>query len=90
MNIGKIEYRVRPVTRYIVTRFEESERGGSSGQLGEYDNNQVAFEVGYALCCAEHERLGWPPGDERIKYPTLVYGATSECPMPQVVSVTTQ
>lgn len=69
----KIEYRVRPVTRYIVSRFEERDGGGTSGssrQQGEYDNADVAYQVGYALAKAEHDRLGYPPGDERIVYPT--------------------
>ena len=67
-----IEYRVRPVTRYIVTRWEGDPDGASaaSSQIGtEYANAETAYEVGYALCRAEHERLGWPIGDERIKYP---------------------
>jgi hypothetical protein len=74
-----IEYRVRPVTRYIVTRFAETADGcaGNSSKLGEYDNDGTAFEVAYALCRAEHERLGWPLGDERIKYPSRV--GEAEC-----------
>ena len=77
-----IEYRVRPVTRFIVTRFwreddpanagaglaSDSGPSGSS-QHGEFDNHTTAYAVGYALCKQEHERLGWPVGDERIKYP---------------------
>lgn len=76
----KIEYRVRPVTRFIVTRWEreESDDGlastaGSSRQIGnEYANAETAYEVGYALCRAEHERLGYPPDDARITYPQRV------------------
>lgn len=70
-----IEYRVRPVTRYIVTRWEGDDdpkqaQANGSRQIGnEYANAETAYEVGYALCKAEHDRLGWPPGDERIKYP---------------------
>lgn len=76
MEIDQVEYQVRPVTRFVVTRWE-SQRGtnsGSSGSaaLGEFDNQQVAYQVGYALAKAEHDRLGWPPGDERIKYPAMV------------------
>lgn len=70
--MSKIEYRVRPVTRYIVTRYEEKDdnrQTASVSTLGEYENENVAYEVGYALCRAEHERLGYPPGDERINYP---------------------
>lgn len=71
MDIGKIEYRVRPVTRYVVTRFHEDAAGktGGSSVKGEYDNADMAYEVGYALCKEEHERLGLPPSDERIQYP---------------------
>lgn len=67
----KIEYRVRMVPRYIVTRYHESESGvtGGSETRGQYDNDEVAYEVAYALCSAEHARLGWPLGDERIQYP---------------------
>jgi hypothetical protein len=69
--VEKIEYRVRPVTRYVVTRYEltETSNGGSVQGRGEYENAQTAYEVAYALCRAEHERLGWPFGDERIQYP---------------------
>ena len=66
----RVEYRVRPVTRYIITKYEEwSDRTPGVQTLGEYDNAEVAFEVGYALCKAEHDRLGWPVADERIQYP---------------------
>jgi hypothetical protein len=76
--VGKhVQYRIVPVTRYIVTRYEsevhESGMGsGSSGSTqltGEYQNENMAYEVGYALCKAEHDRLGYPPDDERIQYP---------------------
>lgn len=75
MDIGKIEYRVRPVTRFIVTRYEQSAANSDgssscgSSQLGEYDSAAVAYQVGYALCKAEHQRLGWPIDDGRISYP---------------------
>lgn len=72
----KIEYRVRPVTRYIVTRFEQeydpagiSASAGFTGEKGEFPNFDTAYAVAYALCKAEHERLGYPLDDERIKYP---------------------
>lgn len=68
---ANIEYRVRPVTRYVVTRYENFENQGGVRTLGEYDNEYIAQEVGYALCKAEHERLGWAPGDMRIKYPDM-------------------
>ena len=70
-NLSKVEYRVRKIERYIVTRFHEDEGGqtGGSAVKGEYDNEDIATEVAYALCRAEHHALGWPPGDERIQYP---------------------
>lgn len=70
----KIEYRVRPITRYIVTRYERQDHengkcSGSSSGHGEFDNEETAYQVAYALARAEHDRLGWPIGDERIQYP---------------------
>lgn len=74
MEIQQLDFKVRPVTRYIVTRYEVKGNGTNHGSvgsitLGEFDNLNVAYEVGYALAKAEHDRLGWPPGDMRIKYP---------------------
>lgn len=75
--IEVIQYQVRSVPRYVVTRYERAidagqeppkVRGGSE-MRGEYDNAEVAYEVAYALCKAEHDHRGWPVGDERIQYP---------------------
>lgn len=71
----RIEYRVRPVTRFHVTRYEreDHENGLCSGgceSRGEFDNEETAYQVAYALARAEHDRLGWPIDDERIMYPT--------------------
>lgn len=66
----KIEYRIKPVTRYIVTRHESGDHSNGAEQIGnEYDTAEVAYQVGYAVCALEHQRLGWEIGDERIKYP---------------------
>jgi hypothetical protein len=65
----QVEYRVRPVTRYIVTRFFKEEQGSGSEFKGEFDSPHIAYQVGYALAKDEHERLGYPIGDERIQYP---------------------
>lgn len=70
----QVEYRVRPVTRYIVTRYYEETQGAGRGLCGsqfkgEFDSSRIAYEVGYALAKEEHERLGYPIGDERIQYP---------------------
>jgi len=74
-----IEYRVRPVTRYIVTRFYQKHSeivcsGSGSSQHGEFDNPTTAYAVAYALARQEHERLGWPLDDDRIKYPEPIEG----------------
>lgn len=61
----KIEYRVRPVTRYIITRFETGEGRGVE-QCGEFANEDLAYDVAHALAFKEREDLGWPPGDERM------------------------
>ncbi len=65
------EFRVRPVVRYIVTSFNRSEDGRSQDgrSHGEFENADTAYQVAYALCRQEHERLGFPPGDMRIQYP---------------------
>lgn len=66
----KIEYRIKPVTRYIVTRYESGDHSNGAEQIGnEYDTADVAYQVGYAVCALEHQRLGWEIGDERIRYP---------------------
>jgi hypothetical protein len=64
-----VEYRIKPVTRYIITRYHQIGDSAGVDSKGEYDNADVAYDVGYALCRAEHEQLGWPFGDERIQYP---------------------
>lgn len=72
----KVEYRVREITRYVVTRYHEGSHTGGVETKGEYDNATVAHEVAYALCKAEHEQLGWPLDDERIQYPRNDANAT--------------
>jgi len=68
-----IEYRVRTLERFLVTRFEREDdgpkQGAGSSQVGIYENGQTAYEVAYALARAEAERQGWSPFDERIIYP---------------------
>jgi hypothetical protein len=67
-----IEYKVREVTRYIVTRFYDSPddyaNAKGSKVLGEFDNESDAYGVADALSFKEREDLGWPPGDERIQF----------------------
>lgn len=70
-DFGRVEYRIIQKTRYIVTRFEEAANGseGSVSERGSYDNPDLAWEVGYALCKQDHDRMDYPLGDERIRYP---------------------
>lgn len=69
----KVEYKVRRVTRYVVTRFHQSDCGSAGGSetKGEYANGEVAYQVAYALAAEEHKRLGYPEDDERIQYPKI-------------------
>ena len=57
-----IEYRVRPVTRYIVTRhYSDSSPWGESGgceERGEFDNLSIAETVAKALGRQEAETDG--------------------------------
>lgn len=81
--LGKrIEYRVKEVTRYVVTRWEADVQPpgcGSSGSSAvvaaggaQYDNWETAYAVAYALCKADHDWLGYPLGDDRVMYPVSV------------------
>ncbi len=65
----KVEYKVREIKRYVVTRYHQDGKLAGVESKGEYDNYQIAYEVGYALAKAEHERLGYPVADMRIIYP---------------------
>lgn len=64
----KVEYRIRQVTRFIVTRHYEQEDRRISGtdQKGEFDNLEIAHEVAYALCKDEHQRLGYQIGRAHV------------------------
>lgn len=69
---AKLEYRVRSAPRYFVTRFHETVDGAAGVETkGVYDSQEVACEVAYALCKAEHDKLGFAAGDERIVYPEM-------------------
>jgi len=77
------EYRVRRVERWIVTRFDGGDgTPGISRQIGnEYVSAETAYEVAYALARADHERHGWLPGDDRIRYPEHPqWGVSAESP----------
>lgn len=59
----RVEYRVRKVTRYILTRYEESVEEGDvhlagSEEYGEFDNPQTADRVG-RLCAMGERSSAW-------------------------------
>lgn len=54
---GYAEYKVRPVTRYVVTRFKDDGISASSSQLGEFDNVGAANRVAMALAGAEKDSI---------------------------------
>ena len=54
-----IEYKVRPVTRYIVTRYENRPSGGGVEEVGagaEYGSYHSAFEIAYATALFEKQK----------------------------------
>jgi hypothetical protein len=62
-----IEYKVREVKRYIVTRYQD-DRGSQT--KGEYDNQDIAYEVAYSLAKAESENLNLPIGSMELMFPS--------------------
>lgn len=48
-----IEYRVRKVSRFIITRYEESGNGGNIKTWELFENNTLANEVACALGISE-------------------------------------
>lgn len=67
----KVEYRVRPVTRYIITRYYATENTGGVEQRGEFDNYRTAHDVAYALCKLDHDLAGTSRGDPGFQYPSF-------------------
>ncbi len=78
----EIEYRIREVTRYIVTKWhsETGPNGDSGGveTIGEYGNSAAAYDVAYALCKIEHGKLGYALDDPRITYPKIDYMTSAD------------
>lgn len=63
-----IEYKVRPVTRYIVTRFEDEDNLGSSTSCGEFDQEEAALRVGFALARNDLDHYGFG-GKAKVSFP---------------------
>lgn len=64
-----VEFQVRESRRFIVTRYQQTEHTRGSTQKGEYVDPETAYQVAYALCKAEHDAAGTPPGDLGFIYP---------------------
>ncbi len=85
-----VEYRVRSVTRYLVTRYEESENSASSESMGEFDNEVKASNAVHAFGNSETvmaqpadivitKRPNTPTGCEQIRTWKLREG-WDDCP----------
>lgn len=76
----RIEYKVKPVERYIITRYHGDDESGAGRvtERGIHSSPHVAYEVAYALAKLDHERLGYPLDDERIQYPRHPHGLDEE------------
>lgn len=59
--MSTIEYRVRPVTRYSVTRFESDGKSGQLETIGEYANEGYAVRVMEALKVHDPHAESLPP-----------------------------
>lgn len=75
-DMKKVEYKVRPITRYVITRYEEIGNAGRSEQRGVYDNGEIAYQVAYALCKMEHDQSGEPVGSTNFIYPSIPEGVS--------------
>lgn len=79
--LKKVEYKVRPVVRYIVTKYQEDMifrpgeedqpgcPGAGSETCGEFDSPDAAYNVAYALCRSQHDASGLPIDSDVFIYP---------------------
>lgn len=69
-DIDVVEYKVRRVERFVVTRFVRT-RAGTSGSaaLGEFPAWDTAYSVGTALAEQERQMRGLVLDDPRIQFP---------------------
>lgn len=64
-----VEFRVRPVTRFVITRYERDGMAAASRMCGEYESEDLAYDIGYALARQTREDMGEPVGSERVIFP---------------------
>ena len=66
-----IEYRIKPVVRYFVTRHvSDGVVSGVQNCGSEYSSGETAYEVAYALARADVERLSLPIDSMEVIFPT--------------------
>lgn len=75
-DVRLIEYRVKRITRYVVTRHckigdEEGNEHSTTDEMSVHINSSLAFNTGYALARMEQMKLDFKSGDERIRYPVI-------------------
>ena len=77
--MSNVEYRVRPVERFVVTKYESSEKGSSCCTLGEFPNIETATTVKNAFECSDGlakpqpvEHL--PPSNDNRHYAIVCHG----------------
>lgn len=64
----KVEYKVRPVTRYVVTEYQEYENGSQSKVICELDNFGLANKTCAALAYDTHNNKYIEFGDQKTYY----------------------
>jgi hypothetical protein len=57
------------VTRFHQERVNGSANAGGTSERGEYQREDVAYEVARALAESERQALGYTLDDSRMKYP---------------------
>jgi hypothetical protein len=71
-----VEFRVKEIKRYIVTRHEDNGTTGGTTQIGEYASGETAYQVGYAMCRHEHNASGEPVESMNFIYPSIPDGVS--------------
>lgn len=71
-----IEFKVRPVSRFVVTRYEVESNGGSSGVLGEFSSHRKALDVAHAM--ADYEGGTFVHTNNLNDAPTLLRNIAEE------------
>lgn len=71
-----IEYKVRPVMRYVVTRYEAEDRMAASTTCGEFDREDDALRVGFALAKNDLHHFCGSGGEQEaeVKFPDFPDG----------------